>query len=80
GVGSIEERPVIRKNKVQIRKMMTMSLAVDTEVMDMANAALMMADVKKLVESGLKGHLCESEAASEVCRMPTQAPAKNSSV
>ncbi len=80
GVGSTEDRAIVVKDNLQIRKMMTMSLAVDTNVMNMTSAALMLRDVKELLESGLANHLHESEQAIEIYQLPKKEVALKSSV
>ncbi len=52
-VGTIEERPVVKKQTVVIRKMMTLSLLFDHRCMDGAVAARFLADVKGLLEGNL---------------------------
>lgn len=68
GVGSAEERPVARRGRVVKRKMMTLTLAADINVMELETAAHLLRDVKRLVETGLKGHLHTSEIADEPSR------------
>ena len=69
GVGSAELRAVAIDGAVQIQPMMTLSLSVDTHVLDMYSAARLLADIKTIVESGLAGHLDEPSCASRETTM-----------
>jgi hypothetical protein len=68
GVGSIEPRPKVGDDdKIEVRKLMTMTFAVDTAVMPVSDAASLLSDIKDLIESGLKGQLSpEEEIEDEV--------------
>ena len=59
GVGSIEKRPVVREGKIEVRKMMTLTLNFDHRIMDGAPAARFLNDVQKLLEGGLEKYLQE---------------------
>ncbi len=54
GAGAIESRPVAVDDRVESRELMTLTLSVDTRVMNMYRAGNFIADVKKLVESALE--------------------------
>ncbi len=57
GVGAVELRPAAIDGKVVAVPTMTLSLSVDTRVMNIERAAHFMSEVKKLMESALAGHL-----------------------
>lgn len=57
GVGSVEERPVVRDGKVVVRKMMTLSLNFDHRAIDGAPAARFLQDVKTLLEGELSKYI-----------------------
>jgi hypothetical protein len=57
GIGEVEDRPVVRDGKIEIRKMMTIALNFDHRVIDGAPAARFMADVRSLMEGGLEDYL-----------------------
>lgn len=59
GVGAIEKRPVVRDGKIEIRKMMTLTLNFDHRIIDGAPAARFMNDVQNLLEGGLEKYLQE---------------------
>jgi pyruvate/2-oxoglutarate dehydrogenase complex dihydrolipoamide acyltransferase (E2) component len=59
GVGAVEDRAIPIGNEVEIRKMFTLSLCVDTEVMTFYSAARMMTDIKNILEGGLTDILAE---------------------
>lgn len=59
GVGCIEKRPVVRDGKIEVRKMMTLTLNFDHRIIDGAPAARFMNDVQKLLEGGLEKYLQE---------------------
>ena len=67
GVGSIEPRlKVCAGDKIEIRKLMTLTLAVDTMIMSVSDAASLLDEVKALLESGLKNHLNPEEQIDDV--------------
>ena len=68
GVGTVEQRPVVRDGKVEIRKMMTLTLNFDHRMLDGAPAARFLADIQKLMEGGLEKYLQEElhELASKL--------------
>lgn len=57
GVGSVEERPVVRDNKVVVRPMMTLSYTFDQRIMDERPAARFLNDIRALVEGRLQEYL-----------------------
>lgn len=59
GVGTVEQRPVVRDGKVEIRKMMTLTLNFDHRMLDGAPAARFLADIQKLMEGGLEKYIQE---------------------
>ncbi|MBX9878762.1 MAG: 2-oxo acid dehydrogenase subunit E2 [Candidatus Obscuribacterales bacterium] len=70
GVGSVEERAVVRNGEVIVRPIMTLSLNFDHRAIDGAPAARFLSDVKRLLEGELGTHM---GVASE--NMVTVAPA-----
>jgi pyruvate/2-oxoglutarate dehydrogenase complex dihydrolipoamide acyltransferase (E2) component len=57
GVGEVEERVVVRNGDLAVRPIMTLSLSFDQRVMDGAQAARFLRDVRLLLEGGLEQHL-----------------------
>ncbi len=57
GVGAVEERPVVRNGTIEVHPMMTLSLSFDHRLMDGADAARFLGEVKLLMEGGLENHL-----------------------
>ncbi len=57
GVGSVEERVVVRNGEVIVRPIMTLSLNFDHRAIDGAPAARFLSDVKKLLEGELGTHM-----------------------
>jgi hypothetical protein len=57
GVGSVEERAVVRDGQIVARPMLTLSLNFDHRVIDGAPAALFFKDVRDLLEGGLAEHI-----------------------
>ncbi|TMN20878.1 2-oxo acid dehydrogenase subunit E2 [Lentibacillus cibarius] len=55
GVGSIQKKPIVVEDDIQIRPMMTLSLAFDHRAIDGAIAADILADVKSHLENISKG-------------------------
>ena len=51
GVGRIMEKPVVRNGKIEIRKMLSLSLTYDHRIVDGAQAARFMVDVIKRLEN-----------------------------
>src|ERR1700733_12225916 len=70
GVGSVEPRAVAMNGKVEVRKMMTLTLSVDTKVMNICDAGGMLNEIKELIESGLADHLDPSERLPEIRTLP----------
>jgi hypothetical protein len=71
GVGTVEKRAVAINNQVEVRKMMTLTLAVDTKVMNMGDAADMLSEIKVLIENGLADNLDPSERLPEIRTIPS---------
>lgn len=59
GVGTVEQRPVVRDGKIEIRKMMTLTLNFDHRMLDGAPAARFLSDIQKLMEGGLEKYIQE---------------------
>jgi pyruvate/2-oxoglutarate dehydrogenase complex dihydrolipoamide acyltransferase (E2) component len=57
GVGSVEQRPVVKDGKVEVRPMMTITLNFDHRVIDGAPAARFLHDIILLMEGGLEQYL-----------------------
>ena len=57
GVGEVEERVVVRNGELAVRPIMTLALCFDQRVMDGAQAARFLRDVRLLLEGGLEPHL-----------------------
>ena len=57
GVGSVEDRAVVRDGEIQIRPMMTIAFNFDHRILDGAPAARFLQDVKRLMEGGMEGYL-----------------------
>lgn len=53
GVGTVEPRAVVIDNEVKIRKMMTVTVSVDTSIINLHIAERFLTDVKNLMECGL---------------------------
>lgn len=68
GIGAIEKRPVVRDGRIEIRKMMTLTLNFDHRIIDGAPAARFLCDIKKLLEGGLEKYI-EEELAEIAERM-----------
>jgi pyruvate/2-oxoglutarate dehydrogenase complex dihydrolipoamide acyltransferase (E2) component len=60
GVGSVEERAVVRDNEVVGRPMMTLSYTFDQRIMDELPAARFLNDIRSLLEGRLQEHLLDS--------------------
>lgn len=59
GVGTVEQRPVVRDGKIEVRKMMTLTLNFDHRIIDGAPAARFLSEVQLLMEGGLEKYLQE---------------------
>lgn len=59
GVGTVEQRPVVRDGKIEVRKMMTLTLNFDHRIIDGAPAARFLNEVQLLMEGGLEKYLQE---------------------
>lgn len=62
GVGTVEERLVVKEGKVEVRSMMTLSLSFDQRVLDALPAARFMQDVKELLEGGLEKYIASNNS------------------
>jgi len=56
GIGTIEDRPVVRDGQVTVRPMMTIALSYDHRLIDSVPAAMFMRDVKELLEGKLEDY------------------------
>lgn len=65
GVGAMEERPVVREGKIEIRQIFTLTLNFDHRAIDGAPAARFLKDIIGLLEGGLEQHL-PAEDVSEL--------------
>jgi pyruvate/2-oxoglutarate dehydrogenase complex dihydrolipoamide acyltransferase (E2) component len=61
GIGEVEQRPVVRNGKIEIRPMMTITLNFDHRMIDGAPAARFLQDVKALLEGGLEQYVAEEQ-------------------
>lgn len=61
GVGSLEDRAVVRDGEIVIRKMMSVTLNFDHRVIDGAPAARFLSDVRALLEGGLAEYITEDD-------------------
>jgi pyruvate/2-oxoglutarate dehydrogenase complex dihydrolipoamide acyltransferase (E2) component len=67
GVGELEQRPVVRDGKIEIRTVFTLTLNFDHRAIDGAPAARFLKDIIGLVEGGLEQHLpSEDSTATEL--------------
>lgn len=57
GVGTVEDRAVVRDGEIQIRPMMTIAFNFDHRILDGAPAARFLQDVQRLMEGGMEGYL-----------------------
>lgn len=57
GVGEVEDRAVVVDGKIEIRKMVTLTLNFDHRVIDGAPAARFLQDIRTLMEGGLEDYL-----------------------
>ena len=55
GIGMIEDTPVVRGGKVEVRKMMYLSLSFDHRILDGAEAARFMKTLQDLLEGTAEG-------------------------
>jgi pyruvate/2-oxoglutarate dehydrogenase complex dihydrolipoamide acyltransferase (E2) component len=72
GVGSVEERPVVRDGQIVARPMLTLSLNFDHRVIDGAPAALFFKDIRDLLEGGLAAYI-EQDTGPETLTAPNDA-------
>lgn len=61
GIGEVEQRPVVRNGKIEIRPMMTIALNFDHRMIDGAPAARFLQDVKALLEGGLEQYVVDEQ-------------------
>lgn len=67
GIGELEQRPVVRDGKIEIRPVFTLTLNFDHRAIDGAPAARFLKDIISLVEGGLEQHLpSEDSTATEL--------------
>ncbi|MBY0551160.1 MAG: 2-oxo acid dehydrogenase subunit E2 [Candidatus Obscuribacterales bacterium] len=59
GIGTIEQRPIVRDGKIEVRNMMTLTLNFDHRMLDGAPAARFLQDIRKLMEGGLEKYIQE---------------------
>jgi pyruvate/2-oxoglutarate dehydrogenase complex dihydrolipoamide acyltransferase (E2) component len=64
GVGTVEDRPVVRDGQVTIRPMVTIALSFDQRILDTAPAAMFMRDVKELIEGKLEDYTLVESSSS----------------
>ncbi|HEY9677866.1 MAG TPA: 2-oxo acid dehydrogenase subunit E2 [Drouetiella sp.] len=64
GIGSVEDRAVVRNGEIVIRPMMTISLNFDHRAIDGAPAARFLQDIIKLMEGGLENYIQGNESLS----------------
>jgi len=63
GVGTIEERVVVRDNNVKVSPLMTVSFNFDQRIIDVNSAASFLSEVRDLVEGGLSDYsICATTA------------------
>ncbi len=71
GIGTVEDRAVVRNGKIEIRPMMTISLNFDHRAIDGAPAARFLQDIIKLMEGGLENYVQGNENSSSKSSMTT---------
>ncbi len=59
GVGSVDDRAVVRNGNVEIRPMLSLTYNFDHRLIDGAPAARFLDEIKNLMEGGLSGYLTE---------------------
>ncbi|MBZ0185380.1 MAG: 2-oxo acid dehydrogenase subunit E2, partial [Candidatus Obscuribacterales bacterium] len=64
GIGTMEERPVVRDGNVTVAKTMTVTLNYNLKVMNQDSAARFAADVKRLMEGGLAQWIIDDPEAA----------------
>lgn len=64
GIGTMEERPVVKDGKVIVAKTMTVTLNYNLKAMDPVSAARFAGDVKHLMEGGLSEWIVDTEEVS----------------
>jgi len=71
GIGTVEDRAVVRNGKIEIRPMMTISLNFDHRAIDGAPAARFLQDIIKLMEGGLENYVQGNESSTASTSMTT---------
>jgi pyruvate/2-oxoglutarate dehydrogenase complex dihydrolipoamide acyltransferase (E2) component len=66
GVGAVEERPVVKDGKIEIRPMFTLILNFDHNLIDGAPAARFLNDIIALLEGGLEQHIDVDQKVGEL--------------
>lgn len=66
GVGTVEPRPVVNNNQIEIRSMMTLTLNFDHRLIDGAPAARFLNDVRTLLEGGLARYLDDQDLTNGI--------------
>jgi len=59
GVGSVDDRPVVRDGKIEIRPMLSLTYNFDHRLIDGAPAARFVDEIRNLLEGGLSGYLID---------------------
>ena len=54
GIGTVEDRPVVRDGEITVRPVLTIALSYDQRLIDTVPAAMFMRDVKELLEGKLE--------------------------
>lgn len=75
GVGTVEDRAVVRDGEIQIRPMMTIAFNFDHRILDGAPAARFLQDVQRLMEGGLEGYLTSGDLPPLKMKADNQASA-----
>jgi pyruvate dehydrogenase E2 component (dihydrolipoamide acetyltransferase) len=73
GVGSLEDRAVVRDGEIVIRKMMSITLNFDHRVIDGAPAARFLSEVRALLEGGLAEYITEDDEVLSPLAVPAGA-------
>jgi hypothetical protein len=57
GIGSMADKPVVVDGEIVVRKIMSISYSIDSNIYNMYDAADFLNEIKTLMETGLAGHL-----------------------
>ncbi len=57
GIGTIEDRPVVRRGEIIVKPVLTIALSYDQRLIDTIPAAMFMRDIKELLEGKLEDYL-----------------------